>query len=51
MFTLCWGSEKVMVAAAHLEVEDPVLYIAGQEHLALLPSQQQNTSHKAESDN
>ena len=32
-----------LVATAHLEVKDAVLYIAGQEHLALLPSQQQNT--------
>ena len=29
-----------LVAAADLEVEDPLLDVAGEEHLALLPSQQ-----------
>ena len=37
-----WEGDE-LVAAADLEVEDAVLYIAGQEHLPLLSGQQQNT--------
>ena len=37
-----WEGDE-LVAAADLEVEDAVLYVAGQEHLALLAGQQQNT--------